>query len=219
MILFRLEYVHKCRERLNCKVSLKLNITIGSYEGIVQYAHFIKGLNEYVDDILLAGNDMFLLMEIKHWLFHNFEMKDLGEASYILGIKIMRNRAFRKLSLSQETYINTLLSKFNMDNCNEEMIPYDRKKKLANIDCASSTSQKLDELKFPYASAVGSLMYALMYTRPDIAFAVNILSRFQSNPGKNHWEGVKQVMRYLRRTKSFCLTYKLIYNLIIHNII
>ena len=116
----------------------------------------------YVDDILLAGNDVSLLMKIKHWLFHNFEIKDLEEASYILGIKIMRNRAFRKLSLSQETYINTLLSKFNMNNCNGEMIPYDRSKKLANIDCVSSTSQNLDELKFPYASAVGSLMYALM---------------------------------------------------------
>lgn len=83
----------------------------------------------YVDDILLGRNDISFFVEIEQWLFNNFQMKDLGETSYILRFKIIRNRALQKLCLSQETYINTLFSKFNMDCCCEGLIPYDGKKK------------------------------------------------------------------------------------------
>lgn len=84
---------------------------------IKQVGSRIAFLVLYVDDILLAGNDVNFLMEIKAWLFNMFEIKDLGEASYILGVKIIRDRAARKLSLSQENYINTLLRRFKMDYC------------------------------------------------------------------------------------------------------
>lgn len=66
----------------------------------------------------------------------------------------------------------------------------------------------MDELEFPYASTIGSFMCVFMHTHLDLAFAVNILNRFQSNLGKSYLEAIKQVMRYLRRTKSFCLSYQ-----------
>lgn len=119
-----------------------------------------------------------------------FEMNDFEEASYILGIKIIKNEAFQKLSISQETCINIVLSKFKMDKFNDAMIPYDRSKKLENNDYPL-VLEELDELEFSYASAMGSLKYALVCTHLDLAFAMNILSRFQSNLGKNHWEAVK----------------------------
>ena len=81
-------------------------------------------LTLYVDDILLAGNDIEMLSEIKQWLFKTFEMKDLGEASYILGIKIEQDWVNKKLSLSQEKYIETLLEKFHMVDCLSGRIPY-----------------------------------------------------------------------------------------------
>ena len=59
----------------------------------------------------------------------------------------------------------------------------------------------------PYASAVGSLMYAMLCTRPDLAYAVSVVSRFQSNPGKEHWVAVKCILKYLRRTKDMVLVY------------
>ena len=62
--------------------------------------------------------------------------------------------------------------------------------------------------KVPYASAVGNLMYAQVCTRLDIAFVVNALGRYLSNPGLNHWKAVKKVMRYLQGTKDYMLTYK-----------
>ena len=61
--------------------------------------------------------------------------------------------------------------------------------------------------KIPYASAIGSLMYAMLCTRPDVAHAVSVSSRYQSNPGEEHWTAVKNIFKYLRRTKDLFLTY------------
>ena len=71
----------------------------------------------YVDDILIAGNDKEFVMEIKAWLSSNFEMKDMGEAAYILGVMISRNRSNKLLSMSQETYIKKILERFSMQDC------------------------------------------------------------------------------------------------------
>ena len=59
----------------------------------------------------------------------------------------------------------------------------------------------------PYASAVGSLMYAMLCTRPDICFAVGMVSRYQSNPGREHWTAVKHILKYLKRTRNYMLIY------------
>ena len=70
------------------------------------------------------------------------------------------------------------------------------------------TSEEIDGMKdVPYASAVGSIMYAMLCTRPDIAQAVSVVSRFQANPGQEHWTAVKNILKYLRRTKEFCLVF------------
>ncbi|XP_062087593.1 secreted RxLR effector protein 161-like, partial [Humulus lupulus] len=70
------------------------------------------------------------------------------------------------------------------------------------------TPQEEEEMKqIPYASAVGSLMYAMLCTRPDICYAVGVVSRYQSNPGRQHWAAVKHILKYLRRTKDYMLVY------------
>ena len=77
----------------------------------------------YVDDILLIGNDVLVLQSIKIWLSTNFSMKDLREATYILGIKIYRDISKRLLSLSQSTYIKKMLKGFSMDQSKKGLIP------------------------------------------------------------------------------------------------
>ncbi|GAA0186408.1 hypothetical protein LIER_33696 [Lithospermum erythrorhizon] len=133
----------------------------------------------YVDGILLASNEIGLLHETKKFLSKKFEMKDLGDASFVLGIQIHRYRSRGILGLSQKRYINKVLK-----------------------------SLEIKEMqKIPYASAVGSLMYARVCTRPDITFIVGVLGRYLSNPDMNHWKAVKRVIRYLQRTKDYMLTY------------
>ena len=78
----------------------------------------------YVDDILLIGNNVEMLSSVKAWLFKQFEMKDLGEAAYILGIKVIRDHKKRMLALSQEPYIDEVLACFNMQNSKKGFLPF-----------------------------------------------------------------------------------------------
>ena len=79
--------------------------------------------------------------------------------------------------------------------------------KLSSRHSPSTDKEKEDMRRVPYASAVGSFMYAMVCTRPDIAYAVGVVSRFLSNPGRQHWEAIKWIMRYLRGTSKLKLTF------------
>ncbi|GJY80741.1 retrotransposon protein, putative, ty1-copia subclass [Tanacetum coccineum] len=161
----------------------------------------------YVDDILIMGNNIPKLKEVKDYLGKCFSVKDLGEAAYILGIKIYRDRSLRLIGLNQSAYIDKILKKFNMQNSKKGFIPMEVKHDLSNEMCASSDEEKAYMKKVPYASAVGSIMYAVRCTRPDVAFAQNLVSRYQQNPGKLHWVAVKHILKYLRNTKDMFLVY------------
>jgi len=162
----------------------------------------------YVDDILLATNDKGMLYDVKQFLSRNFDMKDMGEASYVIGIKIHRDRNRGILGLSQEAYINKVLERFNMKNCSPSVAPIVKGDKFELSQCPQNDFEREHMKKIPYASAVGSLMYAQVCTRPDISYVVGVLGRYQSNPGVDHWRAAKKVMRYLQGTKNFMLMYK-----------
>ena len=162
----------------------------------------------YVDDILLATNDTGMLYATKKFLSKNFEMKDLGEASFVLGIEILRNRSQYTLRLSQRNYIDKVLKKFDMEYCKPGDTPISKGDKFSLEQCPKSHLERQEMQKIPYASCVGSLMYAQVCTRPDIAYIVGMLGRYLSNPGMGHWKAAKRVMRYLRRTRNYMLTYK-----------
>ena len=78
----------------------------------------------YVDDILLIGNDVKTLISVKHWLAEQFDMKDLGEANYVLGIQILRDRKNKRIALSQASYIDKILTKFSMQNSKKCLLQY-----------------------------------------------------------------------------------------------
>ncbi|XP_075515598.1 secreted RxLR effector protein 161-like [Primulina tabacum] len=78
---------------------------------------------------------------------------------------------------------------------------------LSKEQCPKTPQEVEDMRRIPYASAVGSLMCAMMFTRPDICYAVEIVSRFQSNPGLDHWIVVKNILKYLWRTRNYMLVY------------
>ncbi len=161
----------------------------------------------YVDDILLIGNDVGKLSEVKVWLAKQFDMKDLGEAAYILGIQIFRDRKNRKLALSQASYIDKMMGRYVMQDSKKGMLPFRHGVYLSKDQSPKTPQEEEDMRRIPYASAVGSLMYAMLCTRPDICYAVGIVSRFQSNPGLQHWVAVKNILKYLRRTRNYMLVY------------
>eukprot|EP00253_Pinus_taeda_P031636 PITA_31636 len=115
-----------------------------------------------------------------------FNMKDLSAANYILGMEIKRDRAKRKIWLNQRKYVETILPRFNMQDSKPVKVPIPVGTRLSAEQCPKTQEEEEDMSCVPYASAVGSLMYAMFCTRPDIAHAVGVLSRFMSKPGKEH---------------------------------
>ena len=133
-------------------------------------------------------------------------MKDLGAAKQILGMRIKRDNGV--LKLSQEEYVKKVLSRFNMDGSKPVSTPLACHFKLSKDQSPTTEQDRAQMDKVPYASAIGSLMYAMVCTRPDIAHAVGVVSRYMSNPGKQHWEAVKWILRYLRGTADYALCFK-----------
>ncbi|RVW22637.1 Retrovirus-related Pol polyprotein from transposon TNT 1-94 [Vitis vinifera] len=162
----------------------------------------------FVDDILLASSDVGLLHETKRFLSSKFDMKDLGDAYFVLGIQIYRDRSRGILGLSQKAYIDKVLSRFGMSNCAPGDTPVAKGDKFSLHQCPKNELEKKDMERFPYASAIGSLMYAQVCMRPIIAYIVGMLGRYLSNPGMDHWKKAKRVIQYLQRTKDYMLTYR-----------
>ena len=113
-------------------------------------------------------------------------MKDLGEASYILGMKIYRDRSKRMLGLSQSMYIDTVLKQFSMENSKKGYLPIGHGINLSKRDCPTTPQERERMSRVPYASVVGSIMHAMTCTRPDVAYSIDVVSRYQSDPGENH---------------------------------
>jgi len=126
-------------------------------------------------------------------------MKDLGEAKVILGLEISRDKTLSTLKLSQGKYAAQVLEKFGMAECNPIATLLEVGLQLAQLENSDES--------LPYREAVGSLMYLMVGTRPDLAFAVSKLSCFVSGYGKEHWEAVKRVLRYVKGSVDKGLVY------------
>ncbi|KAJ0850834.1 putative RNA-directed DNA polymerase [Helianthus annuus] len=152
----------------------------------------------YVDDMLIIGSNDKIIKATKSMLKARFDMKDMGLADVILGVKIIRTQ--EGLVLSQSHYVDKILEKFNSGDTSVARTPVD-------------TSQHLKKNKgdgvaqLEYSRIIGSLMYLMTCTRPDLAYAVSRLSRYTSNPCADHWKAITRVLRYIRYTRDYGLHY------------
>ena len=156
----------------------------------------------YVDDIIPISNNPALLKAEKAALCERFEMTDLGEIHYLLGMSINRDRESRTLTVSQPNYLDKVLKKFGMENCKPVSTPLEPGRKFQQL---SPSDEPFDVQT--YQQAVGCLTYISTATRPDIAAAVSVLSQYMSKPSKDHWMGVKRVLRYLKGTLKYGLKF------------
>ena len=161
----------------------------------------------FIDDMTIAGKSLEDVNQVKEQLKSHFKLRDLGPTTWLLGVEIIRNHSEHSLSLSQRQYTISLLERFNMSDCNPVSTPIDPGLKLS-ASMSPSTAKDIEEMhSIPYLQAVGSLMYLATATRPDIAYAVGVLARFNKNPGMQHWKAVKHLFRYLKGTLDYKLTY------------
>ncbi|KAH9741041.1 retrovirus-related pol polyprotein from transposon RE2 [Citrus sinensis] len=152
----------------------------------------------YVDDILITGSNSLLVEKVIHQLGAEFALKDLGEFNYFLGLDVTPN--VDGLHLSQTKYIGDLLKKAQMVNCKGCSTPMSSTEKLVKDKGEVFENPSL------YRSLVGSLQYVTL-TRPEIAFTVNKLSQYLSNPSVLHWQACKRVLRYLQYTADHGLQF------------
>lgn len=152
----------------------------------------------YVDDMLIFGTDLQLIEDAKKFLSTNFSMKDMGVADVILGIKIIRDHS--GITLSQSHYNEKVLKKFNHFECNPVSTPFD-----SCIKLMPNIARPISQLEF--AKVIGCLMYAMTITIPDIAYVVGRLSRYTSNPSNLHWQAIRRLLKYLKRTMHYGITY------------
>ncbi|KAH9763605.1 hypothetical protein KPL70_001228 [Citrus sinensis] len=161
-----------------------------NYDSCVYHEIIISGgavyLLLYVDNILIAGKNLSDIKKLKNLLKGEFEMKDLGSAKRILGIDIVRDRAVGTLFLSQSRYISKVLERFQMIHSKPVLTPLGAQFKLSDDMSPTSDAEEVQMADIPYSQAVGSLMYAMVCTRADIAYVVSVVSRFMSNLGKLH---------------------------------
>ena len=160
-------------------------------------------LASHVDDCTVTGSSQRLVRDFKAEIGSRFRITDLGPISWLLSMKVTRNRQTRTISLSQELYINAILAKFNFTDAKPVAAPLDPNAHLLESQSPQTTSEAAQMRNIPYCQATGSLIYLVVGTRPNIAFATLYVCQFNANPGWPHWEAVKWIYRYLVGTKGW----------------
>ena len=147
------------------------------------------------------SNDINMLNAEKELLCKNFEMTDQGEIHFVLGMTINRDRETQTLYINQHKYLESMLERFGMTNCKHIATPLE-----ATYHQLTDEEEAFD--KNLYQQAIGCLTYISTATRPDISAAVGVLSSYMSNPSKEHWNGVKRLLRYIKGTINYGLKFK-----------
>eukprot|EP00873_Tetraselmis_striata_P000277 jgi/Tetstr1/420541/TSEL_011631.t1 len=154
----------------------------------------------YVDDMIFAFKDAVWAADFKTALGARFDIKDLGVCAWALGMAVERDWDNATLKVHQAKYIDDMVHKFNLADAYAVSTP-------AEVGADVPGSNKPLAAEMPYQALVGSLLYAMVATRPDIAEAVSKLCRVMAKPEERHWQAAKRVLRYLKGTKTLGLTF------------
>jgi hypothetical protein len=160
----------------------------------------------WVDDMTFVGKDKAKIDAIISQLEKHFKLRRLGGIDFLLGVKVDRDRHNRTIQLSQRQYILDMLERYGFSTCSPVSTPMNPGTVLSDAQCPNSPEEVQAMRTVPYISAVGSLIYLAIATRPDIAYTVGVLARFNTKYGKAHWDAVKHLFRYLKGTLDVKLT-------------
>ena len=160
----------------------------------------------YVDDLNLIGTPEELI-KTANYLRKEFEMKDLRKTRYCLSLQI--EYCLNGVLIHQSSYTEKVLKHFYMDKSHPLSSPMVVRSLKVTKDPFQPKEENEELLgpEVPYLSTIGALMYLANYTRPDIAFSVNLLARYNSAPTIRHWNGIKHILRYLHGTSDMGLFY------------
>ena len=161
----------------------------------------------YVDDLLMFSNSAIHMEDVEKHLEGVFDIKKLGDPKVYLGLEIRRDRSKREIKISQTRYITEMIDRYGLstETTGRQITTPMTSDDLTNLVVTESDRQEMKNI--PYLSLIGSLLYASNGSRPDISYAVSLLARFSTNPHPRHWQAAKRVLRYLRLTTQYHITY------------
>ena len=176
---------------------------------------FLRGSNKtfiaivlHVDDQNIMSASLELIKNLKSALSSEFGIKDEGDTRFFVGLEVSRDKLARQLKLNQPKFSNTVIERLNLQNTQDASTPLDTQaQKLHKGQCLETGDEKAEMSKYPYRKLIGSLMYIMVSTRPDIAYALGLLSSFLSNSGKNHRDAAVRVARYIKATANVGLVF------------
>lgn len=160
----------------------------------------------YVDDLLIFGSNESEVTNLKTMLNKEFKMKDLGQISEFLGIHVKQNLENGITTLSQRNYLENVLKRFNMENCKPMLTPLDSNFNTKIFDLNTNNCDV--DIEGICRQIIGCLMYAVSGTRPDLCFAVSLLSRYQKCANSALLSALKRVLRYVKHTLDYKIVYK-----------
>ena len=181
---------------------------LGFYHTESDWSMFVNAdksliIGVYVDDMVIMGKELRAIEALKAALTKAYPIKDMGEIGTCLGIRITRNRSLRTLELDQEAYLLNVLADYSMENCNPVATPVEG---YANLLKSTPEEPRTDQNR--YMSIVGSINYAALATRPDLAYIASQLAQHCADPSVRHYNAANRVLRYIKGA----LTHRIIYH-------
>ena len=189
-----------------CRTLENLGFKHAEYDHRVFYSRTSAGtiiLAIHIDNCTITGTSQALLNEHKTRINKCYPMTNLGPISWLLSIQVTRSCEAHTITLFQQSYIDSILARFNFTDAKPLSIPMDPNISFSKDQCPTTPDNIASMCRVPYQEAIRSLMYASIGTHPDISFTISTLSQFLNNPGHVHWEAVKHVFCYLLGTKDF----------------
>jgi hypothetical protein len=161
----------------------------------------------HVDNCTITATTIKLIEHFKQEIAKHVKITNLGELHWSLEIEIKHNREKHTIHLSQHSYIDSILCRYNLQDLKPVSISMETSIHLSTSQSPATTAEFAQMCNVPYHKAVGSLMYTSLGTCPDISFAVQMVSHFSMKPGLIHWDAVKQIFWYLKGTKELWLSF------------
>lgn len=199
---------HQWNKKLDSKLT-EIGFKNSNYDRCVYFKrsqNTVTYITIYVDDVIIATNDLVCYKELKSHLKTYFDIRDMGEPKLTVGLEISRNRKLGTLSISQSGYIKNLIRNYGIFDCKPQKLPMPSKTKLEKEPEIDGENKLVDRRQ--YQELIGSLLHLSTFSRPDISCSVNMLSQFNQDPRKQHWNMAISVLKYLRGTQNAKITYR-----------
>jgi len=161
----------------------------------------------YTDDVFGASKTDEEIKKRKDEMGKEWEIKDVGENDYFLGMRVQQDLVAGTIKLTQRPYWEHVINRFDLTHVHPRNVPLPVGIILNNEMSPKTDSEKQQMVNKPYRPILGSVMWGQLATRPDLSFAVSLLSRFQANPGIEHWRALMHVVGYIKNTLDYGLTY------------